>query len=83
MSARSGHVPEGCHTLTPYFVIDGAARAIDFYKKAFGAGEVMRFDCPAGKVGHAAIAIGNSRIRLADEYPEMEAHGPKHFGDRR
>ena len=80
MPATPKHVPEGYHTLTPYLIVDGAARAIAFYQKAFGATEVMRIDGPAGKVGHAEIAIGESRLMLADEYPEMEAYGPKHFG---
>ena len=80
MPAKPRHVPEGYHTLTPYLVIDGAARAIDFYTKAFGASEAMRLDGPGGKVGHAEIEIGGSRIMLADEYPEMDARGPNHFG---
>src|SRR5258708_2942590 len=80
MPATPKHVPEGYHTLTPYLIVDGAARAIAFYQKAFGATEVRRIDGPAGKVGHAEIAIGESRLMLADEYPEMEAYGPKHFG---
>ncbi len=80
MAARPGHVPEDYHTLTPYLIVDGASRAIDFYKKAFGATEALRLDGPAGKVGHAELDIGDSRIMLADAYPDMEAHGPQHFG---
>ena len=80
MPATPKHVPEGYSTLTPYLIVDGAARAITFYQKAFGATEVMRIDGPAGKVGHAEIAIAASRIMLADEYPDMEAYSPKHFG---
>jgi PhnB protein len=80
MTARLPHVPEGYHTLTPYLIVDGAARAIDFYKKAFGAIEAMRLDGIGGKIGHAEIVIGQSRIMLADEHPEMDARGPKALG---
>lgn len=80
MSDRPRHVPAGYHMLTPYLIIDGAARAIEFYRKAFGATEVMRLDGPAGKVGHAELTIGDSKVMLADEFPEMDARGPAHFG---
>lgn len=73
-------VPDGYHTVTPYLIVDGAAKAIDFYKKAFGAEELFRVDAPGGKLGHAEIRIGDSPIMLADEYPEMDARGPKSFG---
>jgi PhnB protein len=73
-------VPAGYHTLTPYLIIKGAARAIDFYKQAFGATELMRFPGPGGKVGHAEIKIGDSIIMLADEHPEMKAVGPQSLG---
>ena len=61
----------------------GAADAIEFYKKAFGAKEMMRMPGPSGKVGHAEIEIGGSRIMLADEYPDMDFRSPKAFGGRR
>ena len=64
-------VPEGYHTATPYLVIKGAAKAIDFYKSAFGATELMRME-DGGRIGHAEIKIGDSVIMLADEYPEMD-----------
>ena len=73
-------VPEGYHSVTPYLAVDGAADAIAFYKKAFGATEVMRMPAPGGKVGHAEIEIGGSRIMLADEYPDMNFRSPKAFG---
>jgi PhnB protein len=73
-------VPEGYHSVTPYLAIDGAAAAIAFYKQAFGATEVMRIAGPAGKVGHAEIEIGGSRIMLADEYPDMGFRSPKAYG---
>jgi PhnB protein len=73
-------IPDGYHTATPYLIIRGAAAALDFYKKAFGATELMRFGGPDGKVGHAEIQIGNSRIMLGDEMPEMNCKGPQTLG---
>jgi PhnB protein len=73
-------VPEGYHTATPYLIVKGAANAIDFYRKAFGATELMRMASPDGKVGHAEIKIGDSPIMLADEFPEMGARSPESFG---
>ena len=73
-------VPEGYHTVTPYLCIDGAAKAIEFYKNAFGAKEVFRMDAPGGKIGHAEVEIGGSRIMLADEYPDMGFRSPAHWG---
>jgi PhnB protein len=66
-------IPEGYHTATPYLIIKDAAQAIEFYKKAFGATEVMRFGQPDGKIGHAEIKIGDSHIMLADEFPWARA----------
>jgi PhnB protein len=79
MKAKS-YVPAGYHTATPYLVIAGAARALQFYAQAFGAAEVMRLDMPDGRVAHAEIQIGDSRIMLADEFPEWDARGPKTIG---
>jgi PhnB protein len=73
-------IPEGYHSVTPYLIIAGAAKAIDFYKRAFGAQEVMRMADPSGKVGHAEIQIGDSKVMLADEFPEMGARSPQAFG---
>jgi PhnB protein len=73
-------VPEGYHTATPYLIVDGAAKALEFYRKAFGATERMRFAAPGGKIGHAEITIGNSAIMLADEHPEMGHRGPQAIG---
>ena len=73
-------VPEGYHNVTPYLIVDGASGAIEFYKKVFGASELMRMAAPGGKVGHAEVLIGDSRIMLADEFPDMGARGPKAFG---
>jgi PhnB protein len=73
-------IPEGYHAATPYLVVDGAARALEFYRKAFGARERMRFAAPGGKIGHAEITIGDSVIMLADEHPEMGYRGPQATG---
>ncbi len=73
-------IPEGFHTATPHMVVRGAAKAIEFYKKALGAEEVMRMADPDGKVRHAEIRIGDSLIMIADEFPEMGAKGPQSFG---
>jgi PhnB protein len=74
------HVPEGYHTATPYLIMDDAARAIDFYKRAFGANELLRYDAPGGKIGHAEVKVGDSVIMLADEYPDMGYRSPKAIG---
>jgi len=73
-------IPEGYHTVTPYLIINGAAAALDFYKKAFGATEIFRMGTPGGKVGHAEIRIGDSAIMLADEAVEMDARSPQSLG---
>jgi len=73
-------IPEGYHSLTPYLIVAGAARAIEFYKSVFGATERMRLGGPDGKIGHAELAIGDSVIMLADEHPEMGARGPRSIG---
>jgi PhnB protein len=73
-------VPDGYQRVTPYLIVDGAAKALEFYTRVFGATERMRMSGPGGKVGHAEISIGDSVIMLADEHPEMEARGPRAFG---
>ncbi len=69
--------PTGYHTLTPYLTINGVAKAIEFYKSAFGAEELHRMPGPDGKVMHAEIKIGDSIIMLSDECPEMGAKSPQ------
>ena len=83
MTAKVKPVPDGYHSVTPYLSIRGAADAIAFYKKAFGAEEIYRMDMPGGKVGHAELQIGDSRIMLADEFPdkpEAVAKSPQSLG---
>ncbi len=74
-------IPDGYHTVTPYLIIDDAAAAIDFYRKAFGAEELFRLPMKDAdgrdKVGHAEIRIGDCNLMLSDEWPEMQAMGPK------
>ena len=72
-------IPEGYNSVTPYLVVDDAAKAIEFYKKAFGAEE--KFRMPMGdRIGHAEIKIGDSFVMLADEFPDMDHLGPKSRG---
>ena len=73
-------IPDGYEGATPYLCCKGAAAAIEFYKKAFGATELMRLASPGGKIGHAEIKIGDSPIMLADEFPEMGYRGPRALG---
>ena len=73
-------IPDGYHSVTPYLIISGAADAIEFYKKAFGATELFRFPAPDGKIGHAEIKIGDSPIMLADEFAEMGYKSPQTLG---
>jgi PhnB protein len=70
-------IPSGMHTVTPHLVCDGAADAIEFYKKAFNAEEVARIPGPAGKLVHAQIRIGDSAVMLVDEFPAWGSFGPK------
>jgi PhnB protein len=73
-------IPDGYHSVTPYLIVDQAAEALVFYQKAFGAHEIMRLEAPGGKIGHAEIEIGDSRIMLADEFPEMNIKSAKSVG---
>jgi PhnB protein len=73
-------IPDGYHTVTPYLYIAGGAKALEFYKAAFGAIELFRMADPTGRVGHAEIQIGDSRIMLADEHPQMGVRGPISLG---
>ena len=80
MTNKVKPIPEGYHTATPYLIVKDAARAIEFYKKAFGATELMRMPGPGGKIGHAEIKIGDSPIMLADEVPGMGFRSPESLG---
>jgi PhnB protein len=80
MTTEVKPIPDGYHSVTPYLAIKGAAAAIDFYKKAFGAKEIMRIPQPDGRIGHAEIQIGDSRIMMADESPERSFLSPQSRG---
>ena len=77
MTEPARPIPEGFHSVTPHLVCAGAAAAIDFYKQAFGAVEVGRMPMPDGRLGHAEIRIGDSRVMLADAFPEYGSKGPQ------
>ena len=79
-ASKTLYLPEGYHNVTPYLIIDGAAAALDFYRTAFGAEEVMRMPSPDGRIGHAEILVGTSHVMLADEHPDMGYRGPKAYG---
>ena len=73
-------IPTGYHSVTPYLIVNNAAAAIDFYKKAFNAVEIMRFPGPGGRIMHAEVKIGDSPVMLADEMPEEGYVGPQASG---
>lgn len=73
-------IPEGYHSIQPYLHIRGAVQAIEFYKTAFGAQEVMRMPAPDGRIQHAELRFGDSIVMLADEHPEKGVYSPAHFG---
>ena len=79
-SAAKSHAPHGMHTVTPHLVCGDAAKAIAFYKKAFGATEVMRMPGPDGRIMHAQIRIGDSILMMVDENPKWGMRGPKLLG---
>lgn len=80
MATKSLTIPKGYHTFTPYLNVKGAADAIEFYKRAFGATEVGRLSMPDGTIGHAEIEIGDSKIMLAEENAEWGNVGPQTLG---
>src|SRR5512146_163922 len=78
MSARP--IPAGHHTVTPYLTIKNAVKALEFYKKAFGAKETFKLMMPDGRLGHAEIRIGDSVIMMSDEFPEFGGKSPETLG---
>jgi PhnB protein len=80
MTSKAKPIPKGLEGATPYLCCKDAARAIEFYKKAFGATEVMRMADPTGRIGHAEIKIGAAIIMLSDEHPEIGVRSPQSLG---
>jgi len=80
MAGKVKPIPENYHRVTPYLVVDGAAEAIDFYSRVFGATELMRMPAPGNKIGHAEIKVGDSVVMLADAVAEMGHKSPKTLG---
>jgi len=80
MAQKVKPIPEGYHTLTASIVVSDAARAIDFYKRAFGAVEVGRFASPDGKIAHAEMKIGDSKLMLSDEFSFGPSRAPESLG---
>jgi PhnB protein len=78
--AKVKPIPDGYPRVIPYLSVAGGSEAIDFYTQVFGAKETVRMDAPGGKVGHAELAIGDSLIMLADEFPDMGGQSPKTVG---
>jgi PhnB protein len=73
-------VPEGYHTVTPALVVDGAADAIEFYERAFGAQERYRMPGPGGTIAHAELQIGDSVVMLSDAFPQSYTQPPRQVG---
>ena len=73
-------IPDGYHSVTPYLILNDATAALEFYKKAFGAVELLRMPAPGGRIGHAEIRIGDSPVMLADENLEINARSARTIG---
>ena len=73
-------IPEGYHTVTPYLAVKDATKAIEFYKRAFGATEDVRMDGPNGTIAHAELKIGDSRIMTSDPFPQANTKAPQELG---
>jgi PhnB protein len=73
-------IPEGYHTITPYLAVDDASEAIEFYKRAFSAKEQGRMEGPDGKIAHAELEIGDSKVMLSDPFPQFSTRPPKELG---
>ena len=80
MTSKTKPIPDDYRGATPYLCCKDAARAIEFYKQALGAKELMRLPEPSGRIGHAEIKIGDAVIMLSDEYPEMGVRSPQALG---
>jgi PhnB protein len=79
-ATKAKAIPDGYQSATPYLCVKDAAKALEFYKKAFGAKELMRMGDPAGKIGHAEIKIGEAIVMLSDEFPDFGHLSPESIG---
>jgi PhnB protein len=79
MAKSTKPIPDGYHTITPNVIVDDGASAMEFYKRAFGAQELMRMPGPDGRIMHAELQIGDSRFMLCDEMPDMDVRSPKFY----
>jgi PhnB protein len=79
-ATKAKAIPDGYHSATPYLCVKDAAKALEFYKKGFGATELMRMGDPSGKIGHAEIKIGEAIVMLADEFPDYGVLSPQSIG---
>jgi PhnB protein len=79
-AAKPLPVPPGYRSIQPYLIVDGAAKAIAYYKAVFGAKERMRMPMPGGRIGHAELEIGDCVVMLADEAPQWDAYAPGKYG---
>jgi PhnB protein len=73
-------IPEGYNTVTPYLAVEDAAQAIEYYKRAFGAKETVRMAGPDGKIAHAELDIGDSKVMLSDPFPQFATRPPRELG---
>jgi len=80
MANNVNPIPEAYRGATPYLSVRDATDAIKFYKRAFGAREVIQVRQPDGKIGHAELRIGDAPIMLADEFPEINFRSPESIG---
>ncbi len=80
MANKMNAIPNGPRAITPYLTVKGAAKGIEFYKKAFGAVETMRWTGPDGRIGHAEIEISGTPVFLSDEHPEIDVVSPETLG---
>jgi len=80
MNTKLKPIPDGYHTLTPYLIVKGAAQAMEFYTKAFGATELCRLDSPDGKIAHGEFKIGDSIFMISEENPEWGSSSPETLG---
>jgi PhnB protein len=80
MADKLKPIPDGQHSVTPYLTIKNAAEGIEFYKQAFGAVEIYRITGDDGRLGHAELKIGEAKIMLSDEYPEIHVLSPQTLG---